>query len=198
MSKKQDTAVIEEAPGLGDIEALFPPTSATEAVPLVANVLMMLPVFWPDAAEVWFAQEDAQFAIRNITVSKTKFYHSVAVLPQEVDSQILDQIRTPPAGDSYGVLHECLITHYTLNDYQQFEALVSLPLSGDQKPSHLINRMLALLSDNYKQDFIFRRLFLRCLPIDVRLHLLCKKVSDRRALAFKADELYQSRDSSSR
>ena len=39
---------------------------------------------------------------------------------------------------------------YTLNDYQRFEALVSLPLSGDQKPSHLINRMLALLPDDYK------------------------------------------------
>ena len=37
MIMKQDT-VIEEAPGLGDIKALFPPTSASEAVPLAANV----------------------------------------------------------------------------------------------------------------------------------------------------------------
>ena len=50
MSKKQDTAVIEEAPGLGDIEALFPPTS--DAVLVAANVSMKLPTFWPDAAEV--------------------------------------------------------------------------------------------------------------------------------------------------
>ena len=160
MSKKQDTAVIEEAPGLGDIEALFPPTSASDAVPLAANVLMKLPVFWPDAAEVWFAQVDAQFAIRNVTFSKTKFYHAVSVLPQEVDLQILDLIRVPPAGDPYDVLCERLITLNTLNDYQRFEALVSLPLSGDQKPSHLMNRMLALLPDDYKSDFILRGLFL--------------------------------------
>ena len=70
MSKKQDT-VIEEAPGLGDIEALFPPTSASDAVPKSANVSMKLPVFWPDSAKVWFAQADAQFAIRNVTVSNT-------------------------------------------------------------------------------------------------------------------------------
>ena len=99
MSKKQDT-VIEEAPGLGDIEALFPPSSASEAVPLAANVLMKLPVFWPDLAEVWFAQADTQFGIRNVTVSKTKFYHAVAVLPQEVDSQILDLIWDPPSWGS--------------------------------------------------------------------------------------------------
>ena len=72
-----------------------------------------------------------------MTVSKTKFYHAVAVLPQE-----------------------CLITLYTLNDYQRFEALVSLPLSVDQKPSHLMNRILALLPDDYKPDFILRGLFL--------------------------------------
>ena len=80
---------------------------------------MKLPTFWPDAAEVWFAQADAQFAIRNLTVSKTKFYHVVAVLPQEVASQILDLIRAPPARDPYGVLRERLITLYTLNDYQR-------------------------------------------------------------------------------
>ena len=86
---------------------------------------MKLPVFWPDTAKVWFAQADSQFAIRKVTVSKTKFYQAVAVLPQEVALQILDLIRAPPAGDPYGVLHEHLITLFTLNDYQRFEALVS-------------------------------------------------------------------------
>ena len=119
---------------------------------------MKLPVFWPDAAEVWFAQAGTQFAIRNVTVSKTKFYHAVAVLPQEVALQILDLIHAPPAGDPYGVLRERLITLYIPKDYQQFEALVSLPLSRDQKPSHLMNRMLALLSDDYQPDFILRHL----------------------------------------
>ena len=78
-----------------------------------------------------------------------------------------------------------------------FEALVFLPLSGDQKPSHLMNRMRALLPDDYKLDFILRGLFLRRLLIDVRSHLLLEKVSDPRALALKADELYQSRVSPS-
>ena len=195
MSKKTSNPAVDVAPDMGDTEALFPPSPSD--VPVAANVHMKLPTFWPDAAEVWFAQADAKFAIRNLTASKTKFYHAVAVLPQEVASQILDLIRAPPAGDPYGVLRERLITLYTLNDYQRLEALVSLPLSGDQKPSHLMNRMLALLPDDYKPDFILRGLFLRRLPIDVRSHLLREKVSDPRALALKADELYQSRVSPS-
>ena len=107
---------------------------------------------------------------------KTKFYHAVASLPQDVTTQILDLIHPPPAGDSYRVL----TTLYSLNNYQRFEALVSLQLTGDQKPSHLMNRMLALLPDNYNPDFILCGLFLCCLPIEVRSHLLQEKISDPR------------------
>ena len=103
---------------------------------------------------------------------RQSFYHAVAVLPQEVASQILDLIFAPPAGDPYEVLWEQLITLYSLNNYQRFEALVSLPLSGDQKPLHLKNQMVALLPDDYKPDFILRGLFLRHLPTDVCSHLL--------------------------
>ena len=157
---------------------LLPPPSV-----VAANVTLKLPVFWPEAAEVWFAQADAQFAIKSNSVSKTKFYHTVASLPQNVATQILDLICVPPAGDPYEVLKEQLTTLYYLNNYQRFEALVSLPLTGDQKPSHLMNRMLALLPDDYKPDFSLRGLFLRRLPIEVRSHLLQEKISDPRALA---------------
>ena len=88
---------IEDAPGLEEIESLFPPS--TSSTPVANNVLMKLPAFWPDAAEVWFAQADTLFTICSLTVSKTNFYHPVAVLPQEVASQILDLIQAPPAGD---------------------------------------------------------------------------------------------------
>ena len=158
---------------------------------------LKLPTFWPDSAEVWFAQTDAQFDIRNISSSRSKFYHAVAALPQEVASQILDLIRAPPLGDPYKVLRDRLIRLYMLNDYQRFESLVSLTLSGDQKPSHLMNRMLALYPDDHKPDFVLRGLFLRRLPMDVRSHLLREKVDDPIEMALKADELHQSRVSSS-
>ena len=69
-------------------------------------------------------------------------------------------------------------------------------LTGDQKPSHLMNRMLALLPDDFKPDFILCGLFLCPLPIKVRAHLLQVNIFDPRALGLKADELFQSRVSS--
>ena len=120
----------------------------------------------------------------------------MASLPQDVATQILNLIRAPPADDPYEVLKERLTTLYSLNDYQRFEALVSLRLTGDQKPSHLMNRMLELLPDDCKPDFILCGLFLHRLPIKVRSHLLQEKISDPCALALNADELFQSRISS--
>ena len=55
-----------------------------------------------------------------------------------------------------------------------------------------MNWMLALLH-HYKLDFILRGLFLRHIPSDVGSHLLQEKVLDPRALALKADELFQSK-----
>ena len=190
---------VDETPEISansNADLLSPSSVPVSSAAFSTNTALKLPTFWPENAEVWFAQAEAQFAIKAISVSRTKFYYAVASLPQEVATQILDLIRAPPAGGPYEILRERLITLYSLNDYQRFEALVSLTLSGDQKPSHLMNRMLALLPDDHKPDFILRGLFLRRLPIEVRSHLLQEKISDPRALALKADELFQSRVSS--
>ena len=182
---------VNENPELdGTADTVFPPSPS---FPVAANIALKLPVFWPNIAKVWFAQADAQFAIKTITVSKTKFDHAVASLPQDVAAQILNLIQAHSAGNPYEVLEERLTALYSLKDYQRFETLVSLPLTGDQKPSHLTNRMLTLLPDNYKPDFILRGLLLCHLPIEVCLHLLQEKISDLRALALKADILFQSR-----
>ena len=47
------------ADGVLDVDSSTP----SPAVPVATNVSMKLPAFWPDAAKVWFAQADMQFAI---------------------------------------------------------------------------------------------------------------------------------------
>ena len=55
-----------------------------------------------------------------------------------------------------------------------------------------MDRMLALLPDDYKPDLIVHGLFLCYCPIEVWSHLLQEKISDPCALALKADKLFQS------
>ena len=87
---------------------LFPPTPSSAPK---ANVLMKLPAFWPNAAEVWFAT-DPQFSICSIIVSKSKLYHMVSVLPQEVASSepILLEILTKFSRKGWSLSSPWMIT----------------------------------------------------------------------------------------
>ena len=50
----------------------------------------------------------------------------------------LDIIQAPSADDPYGHLKDHLLQMYALTDYARYEAISSLPLSGDMLPSALM------------------------------------------------------------
>jgi len=163
---------------------------ANQDVP-VFSVSLKLPTFWPDSAKAWFAQTDAQFAIKRITSSETKFYYCVAALSKEDAEQLADLICSPPSSEPYETLKRRLFDLYELNSFQRFESFISLPFSADMKPSHLMSKMLHLLPEDHKPGFFVRGHFLRRLPAEIRSHLLQEDIKDPRALARKADELWQ-------
>ena len=167
---------VEDAPGLEEIGNLFSP-STRYPTPSWWNFLPSGPM------QLKFGSLRLMLSLlfRSVTVLKTKFYHAVHVLPQEVASQILDLIRAPPAGDSYEILREYLITLYSLKDYQQFRLWFPSLSWGIRKPCIWWTRCGS--SPRWLQpDFILKGLFLRRLPVNVCSHLLQEKVSDPRAL----------------
>ena len=46
----------------------------------VTAVSVKLPPFWPEKTRLWFAQAEAQFDVKGITVEKTK-YSGTALIP---------------------------------------------------------------------------------------------------------------------
>ena len=68
----------------------------TDAKEEVSAVSVKLPTFWPQQPKVWFAQVEAQFAIRNITKEDTKYHYVISALDQETAVRVLDLLETQP------------------------------------------------------------------------------------------------------
>ena len=90
--------------------------------------------------------------------------------------KVLDLIRAPPATDPYQHLKDRLLRMYALTDYARFkaifEAISSLPLSGDMLPSALMLKMLALLPADQQACFFLHGAFFKRLPSDVRAQIV--------------------------
>ena len=61
----------------------------------VAAIQLKLPPFWPKDPELWFAQTEAQFTTRGITVFHTKFNYIVASLLPEFITEVRDLLLRP-------------------------------------------------------------------------------------------------------
>ena len=76
-----------------------------------------------------------------------------------------------------------------MSDFQRYQALQSLPLLSDQRPSELMDKMLVLPEDE-KPGFFFRGLFMDSFPADIRAHLLSESIKEPRGMALRADEFW--------
>ncbi|KFD66965.1 hypothetical protein M514_20831 [Trichuris suis] len=55
--------------------------STKATIGTAAALSMKLPQFWAHSPKLWSAQAEAQFALRQVSSSLTKFYYAVAALP---------------------------------------------------------------------------------------------------------------------
>ena len=156
-------------------------------------VAVKLPTFWAHQPRVWFAQAEAQFTLRRVTDDNTKYSYLIAALPEDVATRALDYIESmadSASTEKYKGLKDRLLGTFTPSDYERAGMLINGPDLGDDKPSALLDRMLALLGD-HEPCLLFKRLFLQRLPAEVRAPLLQSSERDMRKLAEQADLLWQ-------
>lgn len=132
--------------------------------------LSKLPPFWTADPDLWFAQVEAQFSTRGITVEKTKYDYIVSALAPDAATTVRDLILSPPADTPYTTLKKVLIKRTAGSNQQKLQRLLSDVELGDQKPSQLLRRMRQLWSGDAGEDLL-RELFLQRLPANVRMVL---------------------------
>ena len=157
------------------------PTSTT-----VASVALKLPQFWPEQPNIWFAQTEAQFAVKNITVELTKFYHVVTALDGPTAQRVTDLLETPPRESPYTTLKNRLTNAFALSDRERAAQIVDLKDLGDRKPSALMDHLLGL-EGNRGSEFLLREVFLRSLPEKISI-VVAASTSGLRDLAVEADK----------
>ena len=157
----------------------------------VAAISMKLPPFWQADPELWFAQVDAQFTTRGVSLQKTKFDYVVASLSPVFATEILDLIINPPMSDPYDTLREQLIKRTTASEQKRLQQLIHAEVLDDRTPSQLLRRMKQLLGGEATGGGSFlKELFLQWLPPHVRMVLASVKESDDvEALAVLADKI---------
>lgn len=111
-------------------------------------VSLKLPTFWTSQPQVWFAQAEAQFNLRNITVDETKYYYVLSALDQATAARLLDLINQPPDRNKYDALKKRLVDTFGLDKRERASRLLHVRPLGDSKPSTLMDEMLALLGDH--------------------------------------------------
>ena len=150
--------------------------SADDPVPIepqVSAVQVKLPPFWPKDPALWFAQVEAQFLTRGITVSKTKFDYVVSCLAPEYATEVQDLLLEPPAEQPYENLKAQLTKRTSASEQRRIQELLSTEELGDRTPSQMLRRIQQLLGDMAPRmdAALLRELFLQRLPANVRMVL---------------------------
>lgn len=155
-------------------------------IPTMA-VSIKIPPFWPDDAEVWLAQIEAQFKARNISNSNTKFYQVVSALTPEVACQVRDVILQPDVQNPYENLRDEILKRLTDTKEQKFQKLLQMDSIGDRKPTQLLRQMQMLLGE-HEGDFL-KQLFMSKLSSEVQAILTCHQTKSLKDIAEIADSI---------
>ena len=155
-----------------------------------------LPDFWSASPDLWFIRAEGEFALKAISQETTKFSYLVSALKEEHALRVQDTLRAPGTEAPYTALKKALLDAFSVSDHQKACALLDLKTSSTERPTEILDKMVALLPADVSQQnpgWLFRAAFIRLLPPDVAQHLIAVKFESMRDMAVHANQLFDSR-----
>lgn len=158
---------------------------AAQPVQIAQAITIKPPVFSETSPASWFRILEAQFHIRNITVSATKFFHALSALPTEV----LDSVSTATfEGENYENLKVQILSFYEKTKPELFHKLISgTAMTG--RPSAYLRELQQVARKVNAGDDLVRHKFVQNLPPTIAPTVAALKNLDLDQLGTMADEL---------
>ena len=151
----------------------------------IQAVTIKAPTFSEANPNRFFSVLEAQFKLKGISVTSTRFYHALTALPEEVLNLLSD---TTVAAESYEQLKNFVVGYYEKSKPELFEKLISTAtLTG--KPSNTLRQMENIANKIGVCDELLRHKFVQNLPTTIAPTIAAQTELSLDKLGAMADDL---------
>ena len=140
-----------------------PAPSTLYDVAAVFGASVQLPNFDKVKPETWFAVAEANFALRRVTHSTTKYYYVLSKLDATTLQKLSTFIKRPRGSDPFKEIRDMLCEAYEPPLEQKLDALLALMDISDERPREFGMELQRLASDA-SLDNVLKQIFILCLP----------------------------------
>ncbi|KAJ2937321.1 hypothetical protein O0L34_g19491 [Tuta absoluta] len=165
------------------------PNPQMQAGMAAVSVTARIADFWTDQPRAWFVHAESTITPQNMS-DEAKYNTVLSKLAKDTITQTTDLIMSPPVTGKYQALKDKLLALYEESENRQIQKLISGMELGDQKPSHLLQRMKELARDKVP-DTTLSILWQGHLPASVRAVLTVVDSKDLNNLAAIADQVWE-------
>ena len=139
------------------------PNSTVRLDAAVFGASVQLPVFDKMEPESWFCVADANFALRKVSDSVTKYYYVLSKLDSTSLKKLSAFLKRPRGPDPYQEIRAKLYRTFEPPKEQKLDTLLATNDMGDERPMEFGMELQRLAGEATAKDFI-KRIFLRSLP----------------------------------
>ena len=124
---------------------------------------IQLPMFDRAGPDAWFILADANFNLRKVTDSHTKYWYVLSKFDSATLRKLSTFLKLPRGNDPYQELRDKLCETYEPPLEQKVDAFLAMTDICDERPAEFALELQCLVVDA-SIDNMLKRVFLRCLP----------------------------------